>query len=304
MTTKGKIPVTIITGFLGAGKTTFINGILKNNSELKFALVENEFGEVAIDSKLIKGVEASRMFELKNGCICCTISNEYELALVELAEKFPDIDHLLIETTGIADPAPVIRPFFADHHLRNLFHYNGTVCLVDAQNYHRYPAKRIAWKQMAIADLVVITKAENFDEEQKRSIADETSKINPLAKIELADRWEMKNFSLGEIREKSRLIAELIPLQPMEKNIQTQTIRFVQPLNLQTFKDWLTYNLDVYKEQVYRVKGILSFENEPYYFVLQGVGGSFELEESDRLANGKSELVFIGNLQKVDLVYR
>ncbi|HPE77926.1 MAG TPA: GTP-binding protein, partial [Draconibacterium sp.] len=97
-----KINVTIITGFLGAGKTTFINQLLKQNSETQFALVENEFGDVAIDTKLIKGVDASQMFELKQGCICCTISDEFELVLQELAEKFPNVKHLLIETTGIA----------------------------------------------------------------------------------------------------------------------------------------------------------------------------------------------------------
>ena len=114
---EGKIPVTIITGFLGAGKTTFINKLLKKESATQFALVENEFGEVAIDSKLIKGIDTSQLFELKQGCICCTITDEYELVLLELAERFPEVVHLLIETTGVAEPAPVIRPFFVDEDL-------------------------------------------------------------------------------------------------------------------------------------------------------------------------------------------
>jgi G3E family GTPase len=113
MNTKNKISVNIITGFLGAGKTTFINQILKNNPDKQFALVENEFGDVSIDTKLIKGLDASQMFELKQGCICCTISDEYELVLLELAERFPNIEHLLIETTGIADPAPLSARFSA-----------------------------------------------------------------------------------------------------------------------------------------------------------------------------------------------
>src|SRR5665647_3913055 len=108
MKAKNKIAVTVITGFLGAGKTTFINRILKNNPDTQFALVENEFGEVSIDTKLIKGLDASQMFELKKGCICFAISDEYELVLQELAERFPNVEHLLIETTGIADPASVI----------------------------------------------------------------------------------------------------------------------------------------------------------------------------------------------------
>lgn len=92
-------------------------------------------------------------------------------------------------------------------------------------------------------------------------------------------------------------------MQNKEKNIQTQTFRFDHHLKMEYFREWLTYNLDVYKEQVYRVKGILSFENEPYRFVLQGEGGSFELEESDEFVDGNSKIIFIGNLQKVNLIY-
>ena len=127
-----KIKVTIITGFLGAGKTTFINYLLKKYTDVEFALVENEFGNAAIDTKLIKGVDASRMFELKEGCICCTITDEYELVLQELAERFPNVMHLLIETTGVADPASVIRPFFRDEKLQEIYSFRGTICLVDA----------------------------------------------------------------------------------------------------------------------------------------------------------------------------
>ena len=166
MRSNTKIPVTIVTGFLGAGKTTFINWLLQNKHGLQFALVENEFGEVAIDTKLIKGVEASQMFELKQGCICCTITDEYELVLQELAEKFPHVDHLLIETTGIADPAPVIQPFFRDKNLKELYCYNGTICLLDAQNFDTQPKQEISLKQIAVADLVLISKAEKTDERQ------------------------------------------------------------------------------------------------------------------------------------------
>src|SRR5690554_6147983 len=135
MKQKDKIAVTVVTGFLGSGKTTFINFLLKKYSEVQFALVENEFGDVAIDSQLIKGVDASRLFELKQGCICCTITNEYELVLQELAERFPHVQHLLIETTGVADPAGVIRPFFREKRLKELYTFNGTICMLDAQNY-------------------------------------------------------------------------------------------------------------------------------------------------------------------------
>lgn len=299
-----KIPVTIITGFLGAGKTTLINGILKNSAELKFALVENEFGEVNIDSKLIKGVEASRMFELKNGCICCTISNEYELALAELAENFPDVDHLLIETTGIANPAPVIRPFFADENMTKLFHFNGTVCLVDALNYQRYPAKIVANKQIAIADYLFITKAEELNAEQKTTFSDVVKRINPYAKTAFSEFGFVPDFQLSQVGFQFKIFPEFEINEQTHETIQTKTFRFNHPLELQKFNDWLSYHLDIYKEQVYRIKGILCFEAEPYYYILQGVGGGFELTESDNLVlEKKCELVIIGNLGDVILDY-
>jgi G3E family GTPase len=195
MNTKNKISVNIITGFLGAGKTTFINQILKNNPDKQFALVENEFGDVSIDTKLIKGLDASQMFELKQGCICCTISDEYELVLLELAERFPNIEHLLIETTGIADPAPVIRPFFSDENLHSVYQYNGTVCLVDAINFENSPEKEITIKQIVVADLILVSKSEQLSEIQKKTFKENLQKINPFAEIEFVDLKICRFFS-------------------------------------------------------------------------------------------------------------
>lgn len=143
MSQQDKIAVTVIIGFLGAGKTTFINHLLQSYPETQFALVENEFGDVSIDTQLIKGVDASQLFELKNGCICCTITNGYEGILKELAERFPHVEHLLVETTGIADPVSVIRPFFRDDELNALYNYNGCVCMVDALHFNNQPVTTI-----------------------------------------------------------------------------------------------------------------------------------------------------------------
>ena len=295
-----KIPVTIITGFLGAGKTTFINDLLKNHPQTRFALVENEFGDVAIDTKLIKGVEASQMFELKNGCICCTISDEYELALKELAVRFPNVDHLLVETTGIADPAPVIRPFFSDENLKNLYQFNGTICLADAKYFHRYPAKQIAVKQLSVADAVIITKAEDFSQQQKEQFLNEVKQFNPLADFFVSDFGQVQDFDLNNIQQKKLRYITIDNVN--HENLQVKTIRYDRLLNKLEFIDWLSYNLDLYKSQIYRVKGILCFEHEPYQFILQGVGGSFELVEGDELANSIiSDFVIIGKLKTVDL---
>jgi len=305
MLKSNKIPVTIITGFLGSGKTTFINHLLRNYPETQFALVENEFGETAIDTKLIKGVDASHMFELKQGCICCTITDEFELVLQELAERFPDIEHLLIETTGIADPGSVVQPFFRDENLKEIYSYNGTVCLVDALNFEDHPEKEITIKQLVIADLVLINKSEGFNMDEQSVFQKEIEKINPFATIRFVQFAELIDFRLENIQITSRTEFDFLRRSLMHTQIQTKTLTFYKYLNKDDFLRWLTYTIDIYKNQIYRTKGIICFQNEPFEYFVQGVGGNFELFEGDLiLGQPKSEIVFIGRLVDIDLDFQ
>ncbi|HKJ78396.1 MAG TPA: GTP-binding protein [Prolixibacteraceae bacterium] len=294
-----KIPVTVVTGFLGAGKTTFINDILKEYASYQFALVENEFGDVAIDTKLIKGVDASQMFEMRQGCICCTITDEYELVLQELADRFPNVQHLLIETTGLADPAPVIRPFFHDENLKGTYRFNGTICLVDALNFDDQPEKEITIKQIAVADLILINKSEGLSSEQKAVLEKELKEINPLATIFFSEFGRSREFDLNQISGKI-----VKPEYPVHRHsfLETKTLTFDSPLHKDDFIRRITYMLDINKKKVYRAKGILNFYNEPYEFILQGVGGSLEIVEGESFnSGGKSEIVLIGKLTDADL---
>lgn len=297
-----KIPVTIITGFLGAGKTTFINSILQKYSDTRFALVENEFGDIAIDTKLIKGMDASQMFELKQGCICCTISDEFELVLQELAERFLDVGHLLIETTGVADPASVIQPFFKDEILKETYQYNGTICLVDGLNFNSQPEQQIAIRQMVIADLILINKSKGFTEGQKGNFKNKIECFNPFAKIEFIEFGNSGENSLNKLNDKKFSEFDFLRPQLSHKHIQSKTISFTRPLNKEEFLRWLSYTLDIYRTEIYRTKGILCFKDEAYELIIHGVGGSFEISEGDLIIEeAKSEVVFIGNLANVNL---
>lgn len=301
MARQNKIAVTVVTGFLGAGKTTFINFILKEYPQTQFALVENEFGDISIDTQLIKGVDASRLFELKQGCICCTITNEFEMVLQELAERFPHVEHLLIETTGVADPAGVIRPFFRDEQLKQLFTFNGTICMVDALHFNTQPEKGIRLKQLAVADEIVVTKSEELPEEDKSELGNMIRKINPLANISFSENGKADHLDLFQISHKNNIIPEDTSGH-LHAGIQTKTLSFPNPLNKKEFTRWLSYNLDIYKMEIYRVKGILCFENEPYFHILQGVGGNFEIMEGNNLVlETESTLVFIGKLKGLPL---
>ncbi len=301
---KTKIPVTVITGFLGAGKTTLINNLLKKYEGIQFALVENEFGEVPIDTKLIKGIDASQMFELKQGCICCTISDEYELVLQELAERFPDVEHLLIETTGVADPAGVIQPFFADEDLKELYKYNGAICLVDALNFDDLPEEEIAYKQLTIADLILLNKTENLAEKQQNELASKMNELAPLAKIRLTSFGEAEGVNLSQLKQHSFNAYSFLSYKSNHALVQTKTISFTAPLNKADFVRWLEYTLDIYKSKIYRCKGVVCFQNEPFEYILQGVGGRFELEEGDLIMEApESHIVFIGRLDGLDLEF-
>lgn len=144
MPVKPKIPVLIVTGFLGSGKTSFINHLLMKNKFVKIGLIENEFGDVSIDSKLLGKEFKDSIVELTNGCICCSIFNEFSLALQDLVKKHDQLEQLIIETTGIADPGPVIEPFFQDPDLIRLFELKGTICVVDAV---QFPNQKLNFEQ-------------------------------------------------------------------------------------------------------------------------------------------------------------
>ena len=300
MKQKNKIPVTVITGFLGAGKTTLINDLLKRNRHVVFALVENEFGDVSIDTKLIKGVDASQMFELKQGCICCSISEEYELVLQELADRFPNVEHLLIETTGIADPAPVIRPFFSDDNLKGLYAFNGTICLMDSIYFDNIPEKDISIKQLAAADLVVVNKSERLNEKDKKQREEMIVRLNPFAKIIFTEFGNSEKIILNHIIQRNRTAFDFVSFSSSHSHIETRLITLKKNMSKEEFLRWFGYLMDVNKRNIYRTKGTLYFEDEPFEYVLQGVGGDFELTEGDLVVErGESKIVFIGRLENV-----
>jgi len=292
-----KIPVTVITGFLGAGKTTFINDLLKRNSDTVFALVENEFGEIAIDTKLIRGVDASAMFELKEGCICCSLTDEYELVLQELAERFSTVNHLLIETTGIADPAPIIQPFFSDENLKEIYHFNGTVCLVDALHFEELQEKEISLKQITLADQLLVNKSENLRETEKEALKKELGSLNPFAEIRFTEYGNSAEIKLDKIIRKIRSSFDFVRFSHPHINIESKLIELDKKMTKADFLHWFSYLLDINRNLIYRTKGILYFADEPFEYILQGVGGNFELTEGDLLIEpGESKIVLIGKL--------
>jgi len=159
----GLVPVTILTGYLGSGKTTLLNRILSEQHGKRIAVIENEFGEVGVDQELVIGAE-EEIFEMNNGCICCTVRGDLIRILGSLMKRKDRFDHILVETTGLADPGPVAQTFFVDEEIRSKTQLDGIVTLVDAKHiWEHIDVASEAREQIAFADVIVLNKIDLVD---------------------------------------------------------------------------------------------------------------------------------------------
>ncbi|PMB12720.1 cobalamin biosynthesis protein CobW, partial [Fischerella thermalis CCMEE 5328] len=179
---KRGMPVTIITGFLGSGKTTLLNQILKNKQDLKVAVLVNEFGDINIDSQLLVSIDED-MLELSNGCICCTINDGLVDAVYRVLEREERIDYLVIETTGVADPLPIILTFLGTE-LRDLTHLDSILTLVDSEAFnHEHFLSEAALKQITYGDIVLLNKTDLVTQEKLEELEAYIREVKAGAKI-------------------------------------------------------------------------------------------------------------------------
>jgi G3E family GTPase len=178
-----KIPVTVLTGFLGSGKTTLLNRILSENHGKRIAVIENEFGEIGIDQALVINAD-EEVFEMNNGCICCTVRGDLIRILGNLMKRRDKFDHILVETTGMADPGPVAQTFFVDDDLKDLFSLDGIVTLVDAKHVHLHLEDSNECKeQIAFADVLVLNKTDLVSERELEQLERRVTSMNSMAKV-------------------------------------------------------------------------------------------------------------------------
>ena len=178
-----KIPVTVLTGFLGAGKTTLLNRILSEEHGQRIAVIENEFGEIGIDQALVINAD-EEIFEMNNGCICCTVRGDLIRILGQLLKRRDKFDRILVETTGMADPGPVAQTFFMDEDMKAQFALDGLVTVVDAKHLllHLDDSEE-AQKQVAFADVILLNKCDLVSEDELEVVERRVRGINAMAKL-------------------------------------------------------------------------------------------------------------------------
>lgn len=302
---KEQIAVSIITGFLGAGKTTLINKIIEKESHNKFVVIENEFSDMPIDAELISGVSDKRIFELANGCICCTLGSELQETLEQLLQMDLDFNHLLIETTGIAEPDSIIQNIIANEEIKQNFVIQTVCCVIDALNFKEHIKEKENIKQLVVADTVVLSKTENLTLSDLESLKQLIKGYNPLCVIVPAHYGDYGDFKLTEnsfFNENSfkNLFSEVELSAHHEHHhpeISTVGIQINGNFDIKKFSFWMDYFLYINQNSIFRVKGVLGFDGLTRKMVFQAVKSAYVLEEGDFWQNDEekiSKLIFIG----------
>ena len=275
------IPVTILSGFLGAGKTTLLRHLLKAEHGLKIAVIENEFSDAGIDTQLL-GDEPVQVMTLSNGCVCCTIHTDLTKALYLLLERLDSgelaFDRLVIECTGLADPAPVAQTFFIDEELRERYILDGIITLVDAAHADVHLAQTIAQAQIGFADRLLVSKRDLVDEPTFNALSERLTRINRRAPIRLVDHGRIDLAELLDVRG-FNLNADMgggVSLRPVSTapsvdRISSLVLRTDKPLDIDKLSEFMNELLEDHGKQLLRYKGVLNIQGEPRRMVFQGV---------------------------------
>jgi len=303
-----KIPVTVLTGYLGAGKTTLLNRILSEPHGQKYAVIVNEFGEIGIDNDLVVGAD-EEVFEMNNGCICCTVRGDLVRILDGLMRRKGKFDAIIVETTGLADPAPVAQTFFIDENVGRRTKLDAVVTVADA----RWLSDRLkdapeAKNQIAFADVILINKTDLVSSDELSEVEARTRGINPYAKVHKTERAKI---ALNEVLDRNAFdLDRILDIEPEflegddhdhdhhhhdnnhdphhdhdhhhahhsgglkhyhDEDMQSVSLKTDEPLNADKFFPWVQNLVQTEGPSILRCKGILSFKDDDQRFVFQGV---------------------------------
>ncbi len=322
-----KIPVTVLTGYLGAGKTTLLNRILTENHGKKYAVIVNEFGEIGIDNDLIIGAD-EEVFEMNNGCVCCTVRGDLVRILEGLMKRKGKFDAIIVETTGLADPAPVAQTFFVDEDVQANARLDAVVTVADAKWLSdRLKDAPEAKNQIAFADVIVLNKIDLVTAPELAEVEARIRAINPYAKLHRTTRAQVK---LEDVLDRGAFdLDRILEIEPAfleaddhdhhhhdhghghdhhhdhghglkhyhDEEMQSLSLRSDKPLDPSTFMPWLQDLMAKEGGKILRSKGIISFAGDDERYVFQGVHMMLEGDHQRPWKDDEkreSRLVFIG----------
>lgn len=323
-----KIPVTVLTGFLGSGKTTLLNYILKENHGRKIAVIENEFGEIGIDGDLVIG-SSEEIFEMTNGCVCCVATARDDLLRVvrQLIARPQRLDHIIIETSGLADPYPVAQTFFLDDPIRKETYLDGVITLVDAKHIaqhlddiHLDGTDNQAADQIVCADRIVLNKSDLATEPELAGIAERIRRLNETAEIVTSSYAQIdlkKILGIGAFDRSDDMITlgghspehshhdhhhnDLnVFAAPHEHehdpSITSVGIEVPGHVDLKAMDHWVSELRAADAENMFRMKGIFSVQDQAHSYVLQGVHNMIDFRPAHPWGTEarSSKVIFIG----------
>ncbi len=302
--TRSQIPVTVLTGYLGAGKTTLLNRLLTEEHGKRYAVIVNEFGEIGIDNELVVDSD-EEVFEMNNGCICCTVRGDLIRIIGNLLKRKGRFDAILIETTGLADPAPVAQTFFVDEEVRAVAKLDSIVTVVDAKNVlARLDDSHEAAEQIAFADVILLNKADLVPADELVALEARIRSINPTGVIHHTERCVIPSSEVLDRRafDLDRILAiepDFLGEDAHEHDdaVTSVALRETRPIDVHKFNQWITALLREKGQAILRSKGILDFKGNANRFVFQGVHMLTDGGEGKAWRRGEardSKLVFIG----------
>ncbi|MDR3466093.1 MAG: GTP-binding protein [Xanthobacteraceae bacterium] len=316
--TRQKVPVTILTGFLGAGKTTLLNRILRERHGERIAVIENEFGEAGVDNDLLVVGDQEQIVEMNNGCICCTVRGDLVRILGDLRKRREanrdSFDRVIIETTGLADPAPVAQTFFVEDDVASYYLLDAIVTIVDAKHaavqldeFHE------AQEQVGFADRILLSKADLVSETELGRLSERLVQINPRAPIKsarfgdapIAELLDIRGFSLDSILQiEPGFLGE--DHHTHDDSVQSFVFSSPKPFDQDRLQEFFREAVARVGRDLMRYKGIVAFEGLDHRVIFQGIhmlmnsdlGAPWSPDETRA-----SKLVFIGRrLPKAEMI--